>query len=150
MKKINVTNHKTGQTFSGFEERFASYDDLIAWKDEQIRIGAFGKPEREIVEFSESYDEADVKSRRSESVGEGVINYVTLRAEYEIIEKDLSQDYDWLLQECYRNRRSEYPTQDEIIEALMEKLGENRSEKFQELHDRRIAIKQKYPKPNKG
>jgi len=109
--------------------------------------GFFGKSEREIVEFSESYEVGDVLSSRSESVGEGVVNYVTLKAEYVITEEDLSQNADWLLQECYRLRQTEYPTVTEIAEATMEKFGEARTEKFDALQLRRLATKAKFPKP---
>jgi hypothetical protein len=143
MKKVSVIGKFNSWEFTG--EEVSSQ----AWIDESLAGHSWGKPEREIVEYSESYDEADVKSRRSESVGEGVINYVTLRAEYEIKETDLSQDYDWLLQECYRQRLAEYPTLAEISEALMEKFGENRYQKFDELHEKRMAVKAKHKKPVK-
>lgn len=95
MKKISVTNLKTGKEYAGYEASFNSYEDLISWKDARIADNTWGKPEREIIEFSESYDEADVISTRSEEVGEGVINYVTLRAEYDIIEEDITDIWNY-------------------------------------------------------
>lgn len=144
MKKIRIKHRKTDYAVEFKSDDQAFIDAEIARITAKAQLWKSG---REVVEFSESYDEADVLSRRSESVGEGVINYVTLRAEYEIIEVDLTQDYEWLLSECYRQRLAEYPTLAEISEALMEKFGENRPQKFDEIHNKRMAVKAKYKKP---
>lgn len=231
MKQIKISNYKTGQEYYGFEHKFASYEALINWKNQEISNNSWGKPEREIVAGSEDYDEVDIISNRSEQVQVGQINYVTikteilperdivefsqtyeesdvikretisytdhngniieenhvtlkatynepeeivefskpykdeeiisirsediystteyitLKAEYEITITDLTKDAGWLLSECLRKRKAEYPTVEEIVEALMEKYGENRPEKFAELHAKRMAVKLKYPKP---
>lgn len=147
MKKIRIQHRKID-----YAVEFKS-DDQAFIDSELARVLAkdqLWRSEREVVEFSQHYDEVDVISRRTEEVGEGVINWVTLRAEYEIIETDLSQDYDWLLSECYRQRIAEYPTLAEISEALMEKFGENRYQRFDELHEKRMAVKAKYKKPTRA
>lgn len=146
MKKIRIQHRKTDYAIEFKSDDQAFIDAEVARVTAKTQLW---KPEREIIEWTEPFDESDVISRRSEFTDEGVVNYVTLRAEYEITEKDLSQDYDWLLQECYRQRIAEYPTLAEISEALMEKFGENRFEKFEELHLKRMAVKAKYKKPSK-
>ena len=48
----------------------------------------------------------------------------------------------------YRDQRAmEYPEIDEMVVALIEKIGEGRSESFDVLMAKRAAIKLKYPKP---
>lgn len=155
MKKYLITK-RDGSTS---EMKTSDEQSFIDWRDQCISVNCWGKPEREIVEFSEYYGETDVLSRRSEEtfpavydgetlVSEAVIvNYVTLKKEYVIEEIPLDNDPQWLLQECYRNRQLEYPTIQEIAEALMEKFGENKNDKFDLLHSRRVATKLKYPKP---
>ena len=48
----------------------------------------------------------------------------------------------------YRDlREMEYPKISDMVVALIEKIGENRSEMFDALMLQRAAIKLKYPKP---
>lgn len=143
MKKISILNVKNGQTFGKIGENA----ECSEWVADCIAANAWGKPEREMIELSEPYNEADVISRREEAIGEGIISYVTLKCEYEITEEDLSINPQWLLIECYSKRRAEYPTLEELVEAIMEKDGEGRPAKFNQLHALRMEVKAKYPKP---
>ena len=70
--------------------------------------------------------------------------YVRLKAEYEISPIiDLSKDYDWLLEQCYKKRQTEYPTIKELTVAMWEKDDIV----ITELETKRQAVKLKYPKP---
>jgi len=56
---------------------------------------------------------------------------------------DISQDHDFLLSECIKNRKAEYPTMEDFMNAYFDG-GEIA---VQELQNKRLAIKAKYPKP---
>ena len=115
-------------------------------EENHVTLKAIYNEPEEIVEFSKPYKDEEIISTRSEDIY-STTEYVTLKAEYEITITDLTKDAGWLLSECLRKRKAEYPTVEEIVEALMEKYGENRPEKFAELHAKRMAVKLKYPKP---
>ena len=61
---------------------------------------------------------------------------------------DLSLDPAWVEKDIQEKRRKEYPTETEVIEALLEEI-EGRPEKLTELLMKREEIKIKYPKPVK-
>ena len=65
--------------------------------------------------------------------------------EYSIEVIDLSQDYDFLLAECIKNRMSEYPSPEDFMNAFFD--GGDLA--VQELQSKRLLIKSKYPKPVK-
>lgn len=65
---------------------------------------------------------------------------------YEIV--DLENDSGWVEEDIKQKRKKEYPSVEEIAEAVMEHLMENKSQKLQELQTQREAIKLKYPKAN--
>lgn len=62
---------------------------------------------------------------------------------------DLDVDYNFLLEQCQRERAQEYPSLTSCVEAIMEALTEGRSDKLNELAASRLAVKSKYPKPVK-
>ncbi len=90
MKKIKITNYKTGYECGGtFEEdKFQEYIDRVIAKVQLFN------PEREIVALSESYEESDVISTRSEEVDGVMIDYVTLKAEYVVEMEDITESYN--------------------------------------------------------
>lgn len=57
---------------------------------------------------------------------------------------DLSKDNDWVLKNLREKRSKEYPSEIEIIEALMEEK-EGRPEKLSQVLQKRDEIKKKYP-----
>lgn len=78
---------------------------------------------------------------RPEVDEEGNPTGVMLPAEYTVEITDITQEY--ALQECIKNRKSEYPTPEEFMNAFFDG-GEAA---IQALQAKRIQIKQKYPKP---
>lgn len=115
--------------------------------------GRFGKPERWVLESQlEDYEKLitpiDSKKVIVDDIETDDLMFL-LPADYTIEILDLDNDYDYQLELCYQNRRKEYPTTEELLEAIMEKFGENRPEKFNELHSKRMTVKSKFPKPEK-
>lgn len=72
------------------------------------------------------------------------INKNFLPSDYQFQIKDLSSDNEYQLKSTQEKRRKEYPTELEVIEALIEDK-EGRPEKLQEVIQKRNAIKIKYP-----
>lgn len=62
-------------------------------------------------------------------------------ADYTVEITDISQEY--ALQQCLENRKAEYPTPEEFMNAFFDG-GEIA---VQELQNKRLQIKAKYPKP---
>lgn len=62
--------------------------------------------------------------------------------------KNLSNDEEWKLKELQEKRRAEYPTELEVIEALIEE-AEGKPEKLTEIMMKRNEVKLKYPKEKK-
>lgn len=61
---------------------------------------------------------------------------------------DLKQDAAWVEKDIQKKRKSEYPQELEILEALLEEI-EGRPEKLTEILMKRNDVKLKYPKPVK-
>jgi len=70
-------------------------------------------------------------------------NWVLLKADYTIEIIDLDSDYDWLLSECHRKRRAEYPDSGEFLDSIVK--GDE--EQKQMYIDKCLEVKLKYPKP---
>ena len=58
---------------------------------------------------------------------------------------DLNQDTDWIKKDAQRKREKEYPSINQVVEALIEHIKENRPEKLNEIHALRMNVKSKYP-----
>jgi hypothetical protein len=109
-----------------------------------------GKPERWVLENSESYNESDVLEEEliiNEDTGD-TETMVLLKADYTIEIIDLEKDYDYLLQQCYENRKKEYPIIEELANALFWK-EQGDSSKYDEYIKKCEEVKSKYPKPIK-
>ena len=110
----------------------------------------FGKSERWILQNSEPYEPSDVlqtEERISDNTGEST-SWVLLKADYTIEIIDLDQDYEWLLSECHRKRREEYPPLSELGDALYWK--ENGDPSKYDLYIKKCdEVKKKYPLPLK-
>lgn len=65
--------------------------------------------------------------------------------DYEIV--DLSLDVEWVREDIRKKRAKEYPKINDLVEAIVEHIKENRPEKLNQLQAERIAIKAKYPLP---
>ena len=66
--------------------------------------------------------------------------------EYVFEIKDLSKDYEWQLEQIRINRRKEYPSWEEVQEALIENM-EGRPRKLEIVKKQREVVRNKYPKP---
>lgn len=67
--------------------------------------------------------------------------------EYTIETIDLDKDPAWIEGQIQAARRKEYPTTDDLVVALWEKIFEGKDAEAQALQDKRLAVKAKYPKP---
>lgn len=118
MKKIKITNYKTGQQYYGFEHKFANYEALIDWKNQEVSNNSWGKPEREIVALYEAYDESDILSTREveiqpagiDELGEIIYpavtqTLVTLKAEYIIEIEDITAEHQLQQLRLVRDQR---------------------------------------------
>ena len=150
MKKIIVTEE------SGRIWEYLNDGEVI----NRLHLLGHGLPERIVEDIEGSYDEADVLEHIDLVVAEAVPavldeqgNVVTeevpavikkqvkLKAEYTIEIIDMTQKY--ALQECIANRKAEYPTMEEFLNAYFDG-GEVA---VQILQAQRLAVKAKYPKP---
>lgn len=150
MKKIKVTE-KTGATIEYIGNEF--------FVQNMTNLG-HGLPERIVDDVEGSYDPADVLEHIDLVVAEAVPavldeqgNVVTeevpavikkqvkLKPEYTIEIVDITQEH--ALKECIANRKAEYPTMEEFLNAYFDG-GEVA---VQALQAQRLAVKAKYPKP---
>lgn len=69
--------------------------------------------------------------------------WILLKADYTIEIIDLEKDYDWLLAECHRKRKAEYPPYENYLDAIVK--GDEQQK--QEYINKCLEIKAKYPKP---
>ena len=62
---------------------------------------------------------------------------------YELV--DLKQDPEWVEKDIQQKREKEYPSINEVVEALIEAIAENKPQKLNQIQAQRQAIKNKYP-----
>jgi hypothetical protein len=143
MKRINIINEFTNEIFTA---QFENDEKLLEWKEECILNNVWGLPERILesvpVELESRIISQETKTRE---VFEEIVEYTeyTVKADYVIEIIDLEQDADYLLQECYRKRRAEYPDMADYMDGLV-KGDEVQKQKY--INDC-LAVKAKYPKP---
>ena len=156
MKKVVIKN------LAGQQTHGAEMLDPTAWIAEGVANNWWGKPERWVPHKDEGgeYDEADVLDERIVEVSpaiDAVVNdaneivqeaipaktrkEVKLRAEYTVEIIDISAQV--ALENCMAARKAEYPTPEEFMNAFFDG-GESA---VAALQAKRLAIKQKYPKP---
>ena len=159
MKEIKIFNKQNVQIFGANLEE----SEIDSWLE--IIGEAKGLPERwvqakELMEngnpnepehwvwHSEHYEDSDVlqtEEKVNEVTGEKN-TWVLLKAEYTVEVVDLDNDYDYLLSECHRKRREEYPPVGEYLDAVVKGDEAQVSLYVQKC----LEVKAKYPKPNKG
>lgn len=156
MKKVIARSTKTNEELPYFTTQENPQD----WVNNAISTNLWGLPERIVDDVEGNYDLADVIEHIDLVVTESVPavldeqgNVVTeevpavikkqvkLKAEYTIEIVDISQEH--ALKECIANRKAEYPTMEEFLNAYFDG-GESA---VQALQAQRLAIKAKYPKP---
>jgi hypothetical protein len=154
MKRITVKNKNNVVTHS------IELENHIDWITEAESKNHFGIPERIVEAIEGTYDPADVLEEIDELVSPEVLEVldengvvaipaspaifkkmVKLKAEYAIEIIDITAEHD--LQECISKRKAEYPTMEEFLNAYFDG-GEVA---VQALQAKRLAVKQKYPKP---
>jgi hypothetical protein len=161
MKKVSIINIKNKKTFQNISE------NPTDWIADCIINNYWGKPERwvrakELMEngnpeepehwmwHSEYYEDSDVlqsEERISENTGESS-SWVLLKSEYTIEIINLDNDYEWLLSECHRKRKAEYPPITELGDSLYWK--ENGDPSKYDLYIKKCdEVKKKYPLPIK-
>lgn len=150
MKKIKVTEK------SGAFIEYINDGEVF----NRLHLMGHGLPERWIHDVEGTYNPSDVIETRTveispaidavmndageivqEAIPAVLQNEVKLKAEYTVEITDITQEH--ALQECIKNRKSEYPTPEEFMNSFFDG-GEAA---IQALQAKRIQIKQKYPKP---
>ena len=128
MFKVNISN--TSQNLS-WSAQFPTELAAQEWLQKQI-----GKPHR--------LPERQVPSDEVNENGEPIL--ITLPQEFtsEII--NLSLDPAWVEQDISQKREKEYPSINQVVEALIEAIAENRPAKLNQIQALRQAVKNKYPK----
>jgi len=158
MKKVIIKN-KLGVAGWG-----AEMADPTAWIAECVASDAWGKPERWVLHkdepVAEAYDDTDVLEEKlheltpaieavlddqgvevSPAVPAVMQKLVKLRAEYTVIVEDITTQYE--LDQAIIKRKAEYPTAEEFMNAFFD----GGDDAIASLQEKRLLIKQKYPKP---
>ena len=156
MKKVIIKN------LAGEQTHGAEMLDPTQWIADCVASNAWGLPERWVPHKDEggSYDDADVLDERMVEVSPAVAEVVNdanevvqeaipavmkkevkLKAEYTVEVIDISAQVAF--ENCMAARKAEYPTAEEFLNAFFDG-GEAGLEA---LRAKRLAIKQKHPKP---
>lgn len=140
MKKVIVKNLADVQTHG------AEMTEPQAWVAECVASNAWGLPER-WVPAQEDIDPADILESEMREVKPATDDapaemqeWVKLRAEYQIEIVDISAEH--ALRQTLAARKAEYPSPEEFLNAFFD----GGDEALEELRQRRLAIKAKYPK----
>lgn len=137
MKKIIIKDK------DGVQKAGAESVDPTNWIAEGVAQNWWGKPERWVLHkdepMAEVYDEADVlEERLTQEESMPSRKEVRLKAEYSIEIVDISQEH--ALREVIAKRIAEYPSAADFLNAFFDGG-------LEELREKRLAIKAKYPKP---
>lgn len=103
-------------------------------------------PNLPVIKESLNWDDGDRYLRRLQDF-ENLYNYELQTAENEDDFSEIVQNELRKLLPYAEARKLEYPSTEELIVALWELCVENRSESTQKIQALRVAIKDKYPKP---
>jgi len=148
MFKISVINLINGRSFGGQFDTMDEINAYVARCEAKAQQGlGWGYSARSILksECPETHLGLVLseETRIDEITGEELV-YVNLDKEYEITIQDLAQDAEWLLQECYRKRKAEYPAVEELWNVFCDKGPQ--SQDWVDLMAYRASVKNKYPK----
>lgn len=116
MKKVTITKNN-GATYG------AELEDPTEWIESCISNNSWGLPERDVLD-----EEGNPTGNK-------------IPAEYTIEIIDITSEH--ALQQCIQNRKAEYPTPEEFMNAFFD----GGDEAVQALQAKRLEIKAKYPKP---
>jgi len=140
--------------------------DLDYFLNENISLNSWGKPERWVLQDSESYELSDVlkTEERIEKYIDTELNelghtievekevkqtWVLLAADYTIEVIDLESDPAWLLEQCHKNRREAYLPISDFVDAMYWKEKGDDS-KFLAYIKKCEEVKAQYPLPKVG
>jgi hypothetical protein len=118
MKKITVKKLDSTLIHESIEQEINQ-----AWLDQNIESGAWGKKARWLPEFLEGVESREVATGETLISEEG-LEYAASITEYlhpqefTVDIKDLSQDYDFLLAQCYERRKKKYGTIEEQVDMM--------------------------------
>lgn len=154
MFKAILRNEKANKEWIGHDkngEPFPTREEAEAWLKRQI-----GKPERlpeREVEFKEDLPQEDIKEIKEvviDTDGEKPIikKIAVLKQEFVVEIINLNEDVEYLTNKAIENRRKEYPSQEELNEALYLFFDKDES-KILEVLGKRKAVDSKYPLPEK-
>lgn len=130
MKRFKIKNKVTGLEFQVEREELGKLEP------------EWGKPEHTIqVLVKEAVLDAE-----GNELEPAVYEDQVVPAEFDLVVEDITQEIE--LKKIIDNRRSEYPSIEELVEAICEKEMEGRPEKWNEIKTKRAAVKAKYPKPS--
>lgn len=135
MIKVEIENIVNGRRFGA---RFETMGLAEEWIENQVKKCSWGHPQRDIHEDEMSEIEKQrVLTKKKGEDGKYICN---VRADYEI---SIYQDSVYK-----QKRRKEYPSFDEVIEAIIENM-EMRPQKLEMIKHKRAQVRQKYPKDEK-
>lgn len=147
-KKGIVTNSWTSDfaNASYYEECFGLPERWVPHKDEGGSYDEADVLEERVVEMSSAVDAVmnDAGEIVQEAIPAVMKKEVKLKAEYTVEIEDISAQV--ALQNCMAARKAEYPTPEEFLNAFFD----GGDEAVAALQAKRLAIKQKYPKPQEG
>lgn len=153
MKKVIIKN------LEGVQTHGAQMEDPTAWIADCVEHDYWGKKERlvpqdEPHEASDVLEEVDVVMSPEipavmndageivqEAVPAVVKKHVKLRAQYTVEIVDVTAEHE--LAQVIAARKTEYPSAEEFLNAFFD----GGDEALEELRQKRLAIKAKYPKP---
>lgn len=107
---------------------------VAAWIAAQEADNAFGKPQHQMPKPGAKPDI------------NGKIESVTVPATYTIDIIDLTEDLNWQDEQVEALRKSEYPTPEELLKAIWERVVNNDPAPVAALKARITAVDLKYPK----
>lgn len=142
MFRVLIKDKAGKLTNEGFFESQALADD---WILDCVSQGVWGKPERWVTADQEDVSGALEQKVETNDFGVQITKY-KLPATYTIDVVDLSQDQEWCLSECHKNRLTAYPSLGELADALVKKeqgdLGP-----LNEYVAKCLEVKTRFPKP---
>lgn len=146
--KVEIQNELTGYSCGGRFDTLEEANEYVAKQEAKVSH-PMGKPERYIKsdELSVELQARVLSIRQVEPEEAEAYEESLVKADYVVTIEDESNDSEYQLNECLRNRQREYCKIDHLLkEALVEKELGN-TDKWDEYITLRNTIKTTYPKP---
>lgn len=123
---------------------FETQQEAQSWIDGHIASNTFGKPERWVMLERATDDDKsrEVDRRLRDDIIGTEAEEILLPAEYTFTVTDITNEYDYLLEKCYKERKKEYGSLSDQLDEIYHDM---------ESWKARISgIKAKYKKPTKA